>query len=93
MDAKELRKLYNHPVWPSPNARVAAKRLGCQTKRLTHEEALNWLARRTGRSLEDFLKMEKYQSWRVLGCTHLYFGYDAVHDPIHSPYSRYCRFY
>ena len=93
MEPKELRMLYNHYVWPSPNARIAAKNLGCKTKRLTHEEALNWLAQRTGRTLEDFLKMNKRDSWKALGCITYRGGYYAtVYNPIYLPSSRYIKY-
>ena len=93
MDPKELRMMYNHHVWPSPNARISARNLGCQTKRLTHEQALNWLAQRIGKTLEEFLEMDKRECWKALGCiTYLGGHYATVYNPIYLRYSRYIKY-
>jgi hypothetical protein len=89
MDPKELRSLYNHYVWPSPRARVVAKNLGCTTKRLTHEQALNWLAEKAGTSLDNFLSLEKYESWKMLKCTTWRGGREYIYDPLYGLYSPY----
>jgi len=91
MDPKELRASYNHYVWPSPRARVVAKNLGCSTKRLTHEQALNWLANKTRKTVPEFLEMEKEESWKALGCTTCIAGILYIYDPLFGPRSPYNR--
>lgn len=75
---------YNHPVWPSPRARVVAKNLRLDVqyektwhgsyemtkiKRLTHAHALELLSQRAGKaSVEEFLAMSREQAWAALGC-------------------------
>jgi len=60
---------------------------GEQMKRLTHEQALRLLAEKAGETVEDFLKMEKKESWKALGCLQKpYWGPDmVVYDPLYGP--------
>jgi hypothetical protein len=76
MDPRELRRLYNHPKWPSPYARLVAIKLkldvlntktGERMKRLTHEQALNLLSKRLRLTIPQFLAFEKEDAWRALG--------------------------
>lgn len=84
MNPKELRDSYNHYVWPSPRARVVAKNLGCTTKRLTHEQALNWLANRANKTVEEFLSMDRETSCKALRCTYYRGGISFVYDPLYG---------
>lgn len=92
MDPKELRRLYNHPVWPSPRARVVAKNLGCSTKRITHEQALEWLAHRANKELPVFLSMEKEDAWKALWCTYTWYGKTMAYDPLYGLFNRYKKY-
>jgi len=87
---------YNHPVWPSPRAKVAAKKLhlddfydedGILTKmkRLTHAQALELLRRRARKAtVEEFLAMPKEEAWLALGC--YYVGLPLrTYDPVYGP--------
>ncbi len=74
MDSKRYRYLLNHPRWPSPEARVVAKNIARLqgddiVKRMTHEQALDYLARRSRMSLDEFLALPKQDAWFALGCT------------------------
>lgn len=85
MDPKDLRKLYNHPTWPSPRARIVAKNLGLKMKRITHEVALDFLSWKCGLTLHDFLQLEQKESWRQLGCIrYLYNGSTITYNPVYS---------
>lgn len=50
---KKKRPHYNHYVWPSPRPQLVAKAEG--GGRLTYEKALEYLANRSGHSVEVFL--------------------------------------
>ena len=66
---------YNHPVWPSPRARLVAIKLGLDSlpyggrmKRLTHAQALELLRRRSGKkTVEEFLSMTRSESLISIG--------------------------
>jgi hypothetical protein len=66
---------YNHPVWPSPRARLVAIKLGLdclpygeRIKRLTHAQALELLRRRSGKkTIEEFLSMTRSESLISIG--------------------------
>ncbi len=89
MDPRELRRLYNHRSWPSPRARIVAKNLGFEKKRMTHEEALTWLAGRLRLTIPEFLAMDSSQAWKALGCITWSNGYASVYDPLYGLYSPY----
>ena len=91
---------YNHPRWPSPRAKIVAKKLaldytvdyyGVKTKfkRLTHAQALEILRKKAGKnSVEDFLAMKEEDSWRALGCYHKtsYQTALVVFNPLYGPW-------
>jgi len=60
---------YNHPVWPSPRARVVAKhmKLGLDIKHMTHQQALEILAKTAKKTVPEFLAMSEDQAWLALG--------------------------
>lgn len=83
---------YNHPVWPSPRAKVAAKKLHLdedetftKMKRLTHAQALELLRKRARKAtVEEFLAMPKEEAWIALGC--YYVGAPLrAYDPVYGP--------
>ena len=78
-----IRQLYNHPVWPSPRARIVAKRLGYDQKRMTHEQALKWLASKTFKSVPDFLQMDQESVWVYLGFYRYSYGKIVAYDPLY----------
>jgi hypothetical protein len=78
-----LRQSYNHPVWPSPRARIVAKRLGYDQKRMTHEQALKWLASKTFKSVPDFLQMDQESVWVYLGFYRYSYGKIVAYDPLY----------
>jgi hypothetical protein len=78
-----LRKAYNHPVWPSPRARIVAKRLGYDQKRMTHEQALNWLAARMFKTVPEFLQMKEETAWINLGFYRYSYGQLVAYDPLY----------
>ena len=71
MNPKELRKLYNHSLWPSPRAVNFCKQIGIdknriikkdsigRNKKLTHLEALNIIASKCKISIDDLLNLSK----------------------------------
>ena len=65
------RPNYNHPIWPSPIPQVLAREM-CG-RRLIYEDALKYLAMRTGKTVEDFLKLTKREyvdKFSHAVCTH-----------------------
>lgn len=83
LDPKELRKLYNHTVWSSPRAKIVAKMLGNKTKRITHEQALRFLAAKCETSLAEFLKLPCEEAWRKLGFVRKYSSSEGIpYDPL-----------
>ena len=65
------RPNYNHPIWPSPIPQVLAREM-CG-RRLIYEDALKFLAMRTGKTVEDFLKLTKREyvdKFSHAVCTH-----------------------
>jgi len=65
------RPNYNHPIWPSPIPQVLAREM-CG-RRLIYEDALKFLAMRTGKTVEDFLKLTKQEyvdKFSHAVCTH-----------------------
>jgi hypothetical protein len=93
MDPRELRKLYNHSAWPSPYAKLVAikKKLdfdenGQKIKRLTHEQALNLLAKKARLSLDDFLNLEIKDALEKLGCFSYLNGKKYVACPLRTIY-------
>ena len=92
MDPRELRKLYNHHAWPSPYAKLVAikKKLDYnengKIKRLTHEQALNLLAKKTHLSLEEFLLLDRKDSLEKLGCITYRFGIKTIYCPLETQY-------
>jgi hypothetical protein len=96
-DPRALRRLYNHPTWPSPYARLVAIKLkldvlntktGERMKRLTHEQALDLLSRRLGLSFLDFLRLDKEDAWKALGSVRYRHGTLIPVCPLrlHNPY-------
>jgi hypothetical protein len=74
MDPRELRRLYNHPKWPSPYAKlvVIKKNLdkdedGNKIKRITHEQALTILSKKFRKTIPEFLELQKEDVWLKLG--------------------------
>jgi hypothetical protein len=71
---------YNHPRWPSPRARLVARKLDLdivsrwpltRLKRVTHAEALDLLRHKAKKAtLEEFLAMPENDAWVALGCTY-----------------------
>lgn len=68
---------YNHPRWPSPRARLVAIKLDLDViklsprtkmKRLTHEQALELLAKKARKTIPEFLDMPQQDAWIALGC-------------------------
>jgi hypothetical protein len=71
---------YNHGTWPSPRAKIVAKKLdldytpgyyGMKTKikRITHAQALECLRRKAKKAtVEEFLAMPEKEAWIALGC-------------------------
>ena len=55
--AKKPRPNYNHYYWPSPIPQVLAREM-CG-RHLIYEDALKFLAMRTGKTVEDFLMLTK----------------------------------
>jgi hypothetical protein len=82
---------YNHPVWPSPRARLVAIKLGLDTKKpedgsrkikLTHAEAIKRLAHLANKTVEDFLKMKREEAFIAIG-SYKYIGNTIVSlDPL-----------
>jgi hypothetical protein len=106
MDPRELRRLYNHPKWPSPYARLVAIKLkldvlntqtGERIKRLTHEQALNLLSKRLGLTIPEFLAFEKEHAWRAFGSVRYIYGRPIPVCPLrlHNPYyqTNYFKYY
>lgn len=67
---------YNHPRWPSPRARLVAIKLGLDVitryplnrmKRLTHEQALELLAKKAKKTVPEFLALSMDDSFRAIG--------------------------
>ena len=88
---------YNHRTWPSPRARLVAIKLGLditsrypitRIKRLTHEKALELLAKRVGKTIPDFLAMPRNDVLISLGCytssplLPLMVPYDPLYGPM-----------
>jgi hypothetical protein len=71
MNPKELRKLYNHSLWPSPRAVNFCKQIGIdknriikkdsigRNKKLTHLEALKLISSKCKISIDELLKTDK----------------------------------
>jgi hypothetical protein len=68
---------YNHPRWPSPRAKLVAQKLNLDTvspwtlekvKRLTHDQALELLAKKAKKTVPEFLEMSTTDAWLALGC-------------------------
>ena len=71
MKPKELRKLYNHSLWPSPSAVRFCKETGLDKnhkpkkdsigryKKLTHLEALKLISSKCKISIDELLKTDK----------------------------------
>jgi|UniRef100_A0A6C0LAY3 hypothetical protein len=71
MNPKELRKLYNHSLWPSPSAVRFCKETGLDKnhkpkkdsigryKKLTHLEALKLISSKCKISIDELLKTDK----------------------------------
>ena len=68
---------YNHPRWPSPRARLVAIKLGLdiikispktRIKRLTHAQALELLAKKAKKTIQEFLDLPMEDAWMALGC-------------------------
>lgn len=66
---------YNHPRWPSPRARLVAIKLGLDVitryplnrmKRLTHEQALELLAKKAKKTVPEFLALSMDDSFRSI---------------------------
>jgi hypothetical protein len=55
--AKKPRPHYNHHYWPSPIPQVLAREMF--GRHLIYEDALKYLAMRTGNTVEDFLMLTK----------------------------------
>ena len=74
---------YNHSIWPSPVAKMVVKNLGLdrlpygeKIKRITHDQALEVLRRKSGKeTIEDFLAMDKHSAWRAIGAPLDYRGH------------------
>ncbi len=100
MDSKRLRRLYNHRSWSSPRARVCCQILKLdlnvereldsigRKKKLTHEVALNLLAKRCNLPLEEFLDLETKEAWIRLGCYRDTPYGKQIYDPLY-PYKNY----
>lgn len=91
----DIRKLYNHDVWPSPRAVISCRNLGLvrneppkdsigRVKKMTHMEGLELLAKKAKMPLEEFLKLPRREALEKLGCRRLnpYGGY-ILHDPLY----------
>jgi|UniRef100_A0A6C0CUB5 hypothetical protein len=75
----DIRKLYNHDVWPSPRAVISCRNLGLirkeppkdsigRIKKMTHMEGLELLAKKAKMPLENFLKLSRCEALEKLGC-------------------------
>ena len=82
---------YNHPVWPSPRARLVAIKVGLDTKKpedgsrkikLTHAEAIKLLAHRANKTVEDFLKMERGEALIAIGSYKYWDNIKYAVDPL-----------
>jgi hypothetical protein len=91
---------YNHPHWPSPRARLVAKKLDLdyiyppylytktKMKRLTHAQALELLRKRAKKAtIEEFLAMPERDAWIALGCTYQssWSREPIAYDPLYGP--------
>jgi hypothetical protein len=78
---------YNHPIWYSPVAKIVAKKLQPSLKKLTHDQALEFLASKAGKTVEEFLDMGPKESWRALGFVYNKYGLDRAYDPLSRQYA------
>jgi hypothetical protein len=88
---------YNHPRWPSPRAKLVAKKLNLDNispwsrdkiKRLTHQQALELLAKKAGKSVPEFLEMPTQSAWLALGSYTTYGWHNSdkvAYDPLYGP--------
>jgi len=87
---KKLRPEYNHSIWPSPIPKLLVKRIDYYInitvpKRITHQQALDILAKQFNCTVEEFLKKSKkevYGRWFTINSP--YGRY--VQDPFNSRY-------
>ena len=83
LTAKIIKPEYNHSIWPSPIPKLLVKRIYyciniTVPKRITHQQALDILAKQFNCTIEEFLKKSKkevYGRWFT----------------IKSPYGRYVQ--
>lgn len=80
---------YNHPVWPSPYAKLLAIKLGLNKdvwdipqKRLTHKEALENLSRACGLSVRQFLELDRKTILAKFNSYEYWFGKKVVWCPV-----------
>ena len=87
---KQSKPEYNHPIWPSPIPKLLVKRIYyciniTVPKRITHQQALDILAKQFNCTVEEFLKKSKkevYGRWFTISSP--YGTY--VQDPFNSRY-------
>lgn len=84
---------YNHPVWPSPRARLVAIKLGLDTKKpedgsrkvkLTHAEAIKRLSHLANKTVEDFLNMKREEALIAIGSYRYWGNVKSAIDPLRS---------
>ncbi len=81
---------YNHPRWPSPRAKIVAKKLGIdydpdgnKIKRLKHEDAIRLLAMKARMTVQGFLDLPSEESWKALNCYRVTCYGPRVFDPLY----------
>lgn len=88
---------YNHGTWPSPRARIVARKLDLDVvshypftrlKRVTHAEALDLLRHKAKKAtVEEFLAMPEEEAWLALGCytTSHWHPSKVPYNPLYGP--------
>lgn len=93
----DIRKLYDHPIWPSPRAVIVVKNLKLDydieydsrghKKRLTHLQALEVLANKTKKTIPEFLSLSYKDACKELGCyTRNWKNEQIIYNPIYKIY-------
>jgi hypothetical protein len=81
----KTRPDYNHLTWPSPIPKILVKRIYYQLnsivpKRVTHQQALDILAKEFNCTVEEFLKKSKKEVYSRWFTRSTYYG-TYVYDP------------
>jgi len=71
---------YNHPRWPSPRAKLTAKKLGLghHIKRMTHQQALELLAKKAKMSVPEFLDLPIGDAWLAIDSARESYGWSHL---------------